>query len=79
MALTIPYPSEVTRNNRTEVAQGNRNPYVDHPEWVYDAWFWEPPAMPGCMAASACNFDPAANEDDGAASSWGMPAMTGMR
>ena len=59
-------PSEVTRNNRTEVAQGNRNPYVDHPEWVYDAWFWEPPAIvPGCMAATACNFDPAANDDDG--------------
>ena len=51
--------TEVTRNNRTEVAQGNRNPYIDHPEWVYEAWFWEPPAIvPGCMAATACNLRP---------------------
>jgi len=71
-------PDEVVRNNRTEVAQGNRNPYVDHPEWVYDAWFWEPPAIvPGCMSATACNFTPAANEDDGSCIFEGDPCDDG--
>ena len=59
-------PVELTRNNRTEIAQGNRNPYIDHPEWVYEAWFWEPPSdIPGCMLASACNYDGSATFDDG--------------
>ena len=57
---------ELTRNNRTEIAQGNRNPYIDHPDWVYDGWFWEPPSdIPGCMLASACNYDESATIDDG--------------
>ena len=59
-------PVELTRNNRAETAQGNRNPYIDHPEWVYDAWFWEPPAdIQGCTASSACNFDAQATLNDG--------------
>ncbi|NNC82261.1 MAG: T9SS type A sorting domain-containing protein [Flavobacteriales bacterium] len=31
---------EIQRNDRVEVSQGNRNPYVDHPDLVYDAWFY---------------------------------------
>jgi len=70
--------TELTRNQRVEVAQGNRNPYIDHPDWVYDAWFWEPPAtVPGCMSASACNFNPAANEDDASCVFLGDPCDDG--
>ncbi len=59
-------PVEVTRNNRTETAQGNRNPYVDHPDWVYTAWFWEPPTdIPGCTVPAACNYDAEATLNDG--------------
>lgn len=30
--------SEVRRNNATYVYQGNRNPYIDHPEYVNQVW-----------------------------------------
>ena len=33
---------ERERNNRIEKYQGNRNPYIDHPEWVYRAWYCSP-------------------------------------
>ncbi|MDG2426194.1 MAG: endonuclease [Flavobacteriales bacterium] len=57
---------ELTKNNRVEIAQGNRNPYLDHPDLVYRVWFWEPPAdVPGCMSEAACNFDGEATVDDG--------------
>jgi hypothetical protein len=29
---------EITRNNAAYVYQGNRNPYIDHPEWVTQIW-----------------------------------------
>lgn len=29
---------EIDRNQAAEVFQGNRNPFVDHPEWVNDIW-----------------------------------------
>lgn len=71
-------PEEVVRNNRTEIAQGNRNPYIDHPEWVYDAWFWEPPVeVPGCLSGSACNYDPAATVSDGSCIFEGDPCNDG--
>lgn len=57
--------AEATRNDRIETVQGNRNFFVDHPEWVYNAWFYEGVLVPGCMAPAACNYDPAANTDDG--------------
>ena len=57
---------EQTRNDRTEIAQGNRNPYVDHPDWVYQAWFWEPPTdIPGCTIVNACNYDEVATVNNG--------------
>ena len=31
---------EVQRNDRIEVAQGNRNPYVDDPSLVFRAWYF---------------------------------------
>jgi hypothetical protein len=30
--------NEITRNNRAEERQGNRNPYIDYPDAVADAW-----------------------------------------
>jgi endonuclease I len=29
---------EIDRNNAIYAVQGNRNPYIDHPEWVYRVW-----------------------------------------
>ena len=55
--------AELTRNDRIETAQGNRNPYIDHPELAYDAWLWV--AVDGCIDDTACNYDAAANTDDG--------------
>ena len=71
-------PVEVTRNNRAEDAQGNRNPYIDHPDWVYLAWFWEPPTdIPGCTAAAACNYNAEATLNDGSCIFLGTPCDDG--
>ena len=32
---------ELDRNDKIELHQGNRNPYVDHPDLVWSAWFQE--------------------------------------
>ncbi len=34
---------ERQRNSRIEVAQGNRNPYIDHPELLCRAWDFDCP------------------------------------
>ncbi|WP_051190398.1 endonuclease [Kaistella palustris] len=31
-------PSEIERNNASYVYQNNRNPFIDHPEWVQTIW-----------------------------------------
>ncbi len=31
-------PAEVVRNNASYVFQGNRNPFIDHPEWIQTIW-----------------------------------------
>lgn len=31
-------PSEIERNNAAFTFQGNRNPFIDHPEWVQAVW-----------------------------------------
>ncbi len=33
-----PSAKEIARNNGGQIFQGNRNPFVDHPEWVYKIW-----------------------------------------
>ena len=65
---------ELLRNDRVETAQGNRNPYIDHADWVYRVWFWEPPVdVLGCVNGSACNFDADATLDDGSCFFIGEP------
>ncbi len=39
--------AEITRNNRAEERQGNRNPYIDYPDAVASAWGFTPPAGGG--------------------------------
>ena len=34
----IVYRKEVDRNNAVYALQNNRNPYIDHPEWVHYVW-----------------------------------------
>ncbi|MDD5149201.1 MAG: endonuclease [Flavobacterium sp.] len=31
-------PKETNRNNAVYAVQGNRNPFIDHPEWVFQIW-----------------------------------------
>lgn len=56
---------EATRNSRVQQVQGNLNPFVSHPDWVEVAWFWSGSVILGCTDAVACNFNPAANTNDG--------------
>ena len=67
---------EVQRNDRIEVAQGNRNPYVDDPSLVFRAWYFTE-AVNGCTDAAACNFDPVATSDDGSCVLLGAPCDDG--
>ncbi|MEO1450698.1 MAG: endonuclease, partial [Bacteroidota bacterium] len=43
--LDPPSAYEIQRNNGIEQYQGNRNPYIDHPDWVADAWEITPDPM----------------------------------
>lgn len=63
--------AEIQRNNRINTVQGNLNPYISYPEYVYRAWFFV--EVLGCTDASAFNFDPNANTDDGSC----IPVVTG--
>lgn len=56
---------EMQRNDRVEAVQGNRNFFVDHPDWVYNAWFYEGVLTEGCTDPVACNYNPEANASDG--------------
>jgi hypothetical protein len=56
---------EQLRNDRVEDVQGNRNFFVDHPEWVYNAWFYEGVLIAGCTEPFACNYNDQANTNDG--------------
>lgn len=55
--------AEMTRNNRIEEVQGNRNPYIDYPLTVYEAWLWV--EVLGCTDPAATNYNANANTDDG--------------
>lgn len=56
--------TEITRNNRTAEKQGNRNPYIDHPDLAARAWGFtpigggNPPAAPSLsLAANQSSID----------------------
>ena len=58
--LDPPSPSEVLRNSRVcSLYQGNRNPFVDHPEYVSSIW-GSPDVMPGenITTGSTSAFEP---------------------
>ncbi|MFT5921998.1 MAG: hypothetical protein ACI8TS_001330 [Flavobacteriales bacterium] len=54
---------EITRNNRIEEVQGNRNPYIDYPLAAFEAWLWV--EVLGCIDPAAFNYNANANTDDG--------------
>lgn len=54
---------EILRNDRIEQVQGNRNPYVDYPLAVFEAWLWV--EILGCTDPAASNYNANANTDDG--------------
>ncbi len=54
---------EITRNNRIEEVQGNRNPYIDYPLAVFESWLWV--EVLGCINPAAFNYNANANTDDG--------------
>jgi hypothetical protein len=33
--------TEISRNDKIALQQGNRNPYIDYPGLVYQAWLWD--------------------------------------
>jgi len=37
-ALDPVSPKETARNNAVYLIQGNRNPYIDNPEWAIAVW-----------------------------------------
>ncbi len=47
---------EIARNNASQTFQGNRNPYIDVPQWVHDVWGTPdttPPTAPTNVTASS--------------------------
>lgn len=48
---------ELDRNDNAYTYQGNRNPFVDHPEWVDDIWGDGSSAGTPIIAISETNFD----------------------
>jgi hypothetical protein len=63
--------AEIERNNRINSVQGNLNPYISYPEYVYKAWLFV--EVLGCTDENAFNFDSSANTDDGSC----IPVITG--
>lgn len=55
---------ETTRNQRVQEVQGNYNPFINHPEWIELAWFWQGETILGCTDPLACNFNPEATTND---------------
>ena len=46
---------EIDRNNAVYGIQNNRNPFIDHPEWVDTVWFYTPP-IPDALKNSQREF-----------------------
>ena len=59
---------EINRNNGAEYIQGNRNPFVDHPEWVADIWGSFDTTVANTVAANESMYD---NWVPGSASTYG--------
>ena len=55
---------ELNRNDIIYEIQGNRNPFIDHPEWV--DCIWDNHCITyGCTDSEANNYNPFATEDNG--------------
>ncbi|MEO0044738.1 MAG: hypothetical protein RL329_4187 [Bacteroidota bacterium] len=55
---------EIERNRLTALYQGNRNPYIDHPNWVQRAWFCVSPVTDLPENALSITPNPTSNDLD---------------
>lgn len=47
--------NEINRNNNVYAYQHNRNPYIDHPEWITSIWGGPTTAVPAAPAAASAS------------------------
>ncbi|MFN0058328.1 MAG: endonuclease [Planctomycetota bacterium] len=53
-----PDSAEILRNNRIfSLIQGNRNPFIDHPEWVYEIFGGAPPGDGATVWINEIHYD----------------------
>jgi VCBS repeat-containing protein len=60
--LDPPDQNEILRNSAVQAFQGNRNPFIDHPEWATLALF-QSTTPPVCSPVQGVNTAPVANDD----------------
>lgn len=64
---------EVSRNNAAYALQGNRNPFVDNPNWVYEVW-----ACTGLLPVTIENFY-SQKKDNSIVLTWQVSNETGFK
>jgi endonuclease I len=66
---------EINRNDSIYTIQGNRNPFIDHPEWVDS--IWNPSSGSGSGSGSGSSSSSTYAEDFDTGSNWSGGTMTG--
>ncbi|MEO0473082.1 MAG: endonuclease, partial [Bacteroidota bacterium] len=61
--------SESQRNNEIAAFQGNRNPYISNPSWVFTAWIQNAPGGGGSCSSTISSF-PYTEGFEGSFSAW---------
>lgn len=61
---------EIARNNASYTFQGNRNPYIDHPEWVSTVWSSSPVTPDNQAPTAALNLATTGATSNSVSLSW---------